>query len=118
MPPLPASRSPAANIVLGDRFGRSASAEVVAAIVTEARRAGLRIARNAPYAGAHTLERHGRPGANIHAIQIELDRALYLKPGLRSLGSGLAAIGRFIARAADAAGNAAIASLGTPLAAE
>lgn len=118
MPPLPAGKAPAATVVLGDRFGRSAGSDVIAAIIGEARRAGLRIARNAPYAGAHTLERHGRPAAGVHAVQLELDRTLYLKPGLRSPGPGLAAVGRFIAGAAHAAADAAIASLGSVLAAE
>jgi N-formylglutamate amidohydrolase len=118
MPPLPAGKTPAATIVLGDRFGRSAGSEVIAAIVVEARRAGLRVARNTPYAGAHTLDRHGRPSSGIHAIQIELDRTLYLEAGLRAPGPGLGAIGSFIARAADAAATAAIASLGSAMAAE
>jgi N-formylglutamate amidohydrolase len=118
MPPLPAGTAPPANVVLGDRFGRSAGPAVLAAIALEAQRSGLRVARNTPYAGAHTLERHGRPAANVHAVQIELDRTLYLDAGLRRPGSGLAALGGFVARAAEKAAEAAIASLGTALAAE
>jgi N-formylglutamate amidohydrolase len=118
MPPLPPGKAPQATIVLGDRFGRSASPPILAAIALEAQRSGLRVARNTPYAGAHTLERHGRPQAGIHAIQIELDRTLYLDSKLRRPGPGLAALGGFIARAADGAADAAIASLGTALAAE
>jgi N-formylglutamate amidohydrolase len=118
MPPLPAGKGPSATIVLGDRFGRSASPAILAAIVVEAQRSGLRVARNTPYAGAHTIERHGVPAAGIHAIQIELDRTLYLDSKLRRPGPGLAALGGFVARAADSAAGAAIAALGSAVAAE
>ena len=118
MPPLPAGKGPSATIVLGDRFGRSASPAILAAIAIEAQRSGLRVARNAPYAGAHTLERHGRPAAGIHAIQVELDRTLYLDSKLRRPGPGLAGLGRFVARAAECAADAAIGSLITAIAAE
>jgi N-formylglutamate deformylase len=36
------------------------------------------VTRNAPYAGGHTTRHHGQPGTGIHAVQIEIDRALYL----------------------------------------
>ena len=38
---------------------------------------GYRVARNAPYAGGYTTEHYGRPGRKVHALQIELNRALY-----------------------------------------
>jgi N-formylglutamate amidohydrolase len=38
---------------------------------------GYRVARNAPYAGGYTTEHYGRPGRKVHALQIELSRALY-----------------------------------------
>jgi N-formylglutamate amidohydrolase len=118
MPPLPSGRTPGATVVLGDRFGRSASAAIIAAITVEAQRAGLRVSRNTPYAGAHTLERHGRPAAGIHAVQIELDRTLYLDFASCCVRPGVAALGDFIARAADAAAGAALAQLGRAIAAE
>jgi N-formylglutamate amidohydrolase len=36
------------------------------------------VVRNAPYAGGYTTEFYGRPGRRTHALQIEIDRALYL----------------------------------------
>jgi len=42
------------------------------------REAGFRVARNAPFAGGYITQRYGRPREGIHAIQIEIDRALYL----------------------------------------
>jgi N-formylglutamate amidohydrolase len=67
----------------------------------------LPVALNAPYAGAYGLERHGRPGQAIHALQVEVDRSLYLMPDLRSPSAGLER-----ARAAvAAAGRAALGAL-------
>ena len=39
---------------------------------------GYLVARNAPYAGGHTTERYGRPARRVHALQIEINRSLYL----------------------------------------
>ena len=39
---------------------------------------GYRVARNAPYAGGYTTEHYGRPGRKVHALQVEVNRALYL----------------------------------------
>jgi N-formylglutamate amidohydrolase len=40
--------------------------------------AGLRVARNAPFAGAHIAQAYGRPSRGAHVIQVEIDRALYM----------------------------------------
>ena len=40
--------------------------------------AGLRTARNAPFAGAYIAQAHGRPSRRQHVVQIEIDRALYM----------------------------------------
>lgn len=66
------------DIVLGDRFGASASGEVVERIGAAFEAAGLRVARNAPFAGAYVTQTYGQPSQRRHAIQIEIDRALYL----------------------------------------
>ncbi len=72
------SRSQRPEIVLGDRFGASASTEVVDRIEAAFAAAGLTVARNAPFAGAYVTQTYGRPGRQQHAIQIEIDRALYM----------------------------------------
>lgn len=69
---------PRPEVVLGDRFGASASVEVVDRIETIFLEAGLRVSRNAPFAGAFTTQHYGRPSRRQHAIQIEIDRALYM----------------------------------------
>lgn len=85
MPSLP-RQSPLLppQIVVGDRFGRSAADRFADRLSAVAEAAGLKVARNAPYSGGHTLDRHGRPDQAIHALQIEIDRALYLASDLRT----------------------------------
>ncbi|WP_170564860.1 N-formylglutamate amidohydrolase [Ruegeria atlantica] len=72
------SKSQRPQIVLGDRFGASASAGIVDRIESAFASAGLVVARNAPFAGAYVTQTYGRPGRNQHAIQIEIDRSLYM----------------------------------------
>jgi N-formylglutamate amidohydrolase len=69
---------------------------------------GFAVARNAPYAGGHITERHGRPGRGIHALQLELDRSLYLAPDLRSTGPGFDRVARLIAAISEALAAAAL----------
>jgi N-formylglutamate amidohydrolase len=66
------------EVVLGDRFGAAASAEVVDRVEEAFRRAGLRVARNAPFAGAYITQAYGRPARGVHVLQVEVDRALYM----------------------------------------
>lgn len=66
------------EVVIGDRYGSSAGEEVVAAIEAAFTRIGLCVVRNTPFAGAYILQTYGRPVRQQHAIQIEIDRALYM----------------------------------------
>ena len=70
--------------------------------------AGLRHARNAPYAGAHILDRHGKPAGHIHAIQLEIDRSLYLDPLLDQPGPGFASMVALVRAAIDALADEAL----------
>lgn len=102
MPPLPASGDQqAAQIVLGDRFGRSASGRLIARAADMFAGAGLKVAQNHPYPGNYLLERHGRPDRNLHAMQVEVDRSLYLDSALDRPGPGLEAIQALLVRLAD-----------------
>lgn len=71
-------RSPPADLVLGDRFGAACSRLVTGAWERELSALGYRVTRNTPYAGGYTTEFYGRPDKGIHALQIEINRALYL----------------------------------------
>jgi N-formylglutamate amidohydrolase len=66
------------DFALGDRYGRSCSAALVAAAEALLRAKGFTVARNRPYAGGHITASYGCPQADIHALQIEVRRGLYM----------------------------------------
>lgn len=119
MPPIhatPGVPSPP-RIVLGDRFGRSAAGHLTDLAADVARGHGLEVAINAPYSGNHILERHGAPARGVHAIQIEIDRSLYLGRDLMTPGENMPAIRRLLADMAQALAQE-LSHPGMPLAAE
>jgi N-formylglutamate amidohydrolase len=69
---------PRADIVLGDRYGTSCVAAVAETIETTLRGRGYVVSRNKPYAGGFITEHYGNPAVGLHAIQLELNRALYM----------------------------------------
>jgi N-formylglutamate amidohydrolase len=109
MPPIAGGR---ARMVIGDRFGRAAASRFVHRVETELHEAGLNHALNTPYAGGHILERHGRPHAHVHAIQLEIDRSLYLDQRLDETGPGLAPVTQVVRRIIDALADEALAGPG------
>ena len=70
--------TPRPDVVLGDRFGASASADIVERVEAAFVAAGLRVARNTPFAGAYTVQHYGRPAGRQHVVQVEIDRSLYM----------------------------------------
>lgn len=66
------------EVVLGDRFGAAASEKIVDRIEDAFVSAGFVVTRNTPFAGAYITQHYGRPSKYVHAIQIEIDRALYM----------------------------------------
>lgn len=105
------------EVILGDRYGHSCDPALMAEIESVWRRAGFRVARNAPFAGAYILQRHGRPAQGVHAIQIEIDRALYLDedrvapgPHFNSFAEIMAAIMAEIAEIGRAEGTTSLAA--------
>lgn len=118
MPPLPSTRDGMApEIVIGDRFGRSAGQMIAQQAARSIRSAGFRLAFNTPYAGGHILDHHSRPDDNAHGLQIEIDRSLYLDAQLDEPGPGLGRMSQLICQLAqDLAEN--LLSQSQPLAAE
>lgn len=122
MPPLgPGS----ARIVLGDRFGASCHGSLAATAFASLARLRLLAAHNRPYAGGYALDRHAAPDAGIHALQIELDRSLYLDaaldapgPGLPALVKAMAVLVRELGRETAALGHKLAPASGWPQAAE
>ncbi len=80
------------EIVLGDRFGASAADWVTARAQAAFEAAGFTVARNTPFAGGYITQRYGRPSHAWHAVQIEIDRALYLDERSVTRGTGFAAL--------------------------
>lgn len=80
------------EIVLGDRFGAAAGRAVMAATQAAFERAGFLVARNAPFAGGYITQRYGRPARGFHAVQIEVDRGLYLDQATLEPGPGFEAL--------------------------
>jgi N-formylglutamate amidohydrolase len=66
------------DIVLGDRYGTSCAAAVTAEAERILNRLGYSVVRNNPYAGGFNTEHYGHPAQGLHALQIELNRALYM----------------------------------------
>jgi N-formylglutamate amidohydrolase len=67
------------DIVLGDRYGASAPPALTAWAENAFAGAGFSIVRNSPYAGGYTTALYGQTDANCHALQIEINRSLYLE---------------------------------------
>ena len=101
MPPRPRGDG-TAGVIFGDRHGTTITADLLDAAVAAAQGLGYRTACNAPYAGGYVVGRHGRPQRGVHALQIELDRALYLDKDLRAPGPGFEGACRLIAAVAHA----------------
>ncbi|ABG30409.1 N-formylglutamate amidohydrolase [Roseobacter denitrificans] len=104
------------DIVLGDRFGAAAAGSVVERVEAAFVAQGFRVARNAPFAGAYIAQAYGRPQRGQHAVQVELDRALYMDEKRIRPNSNFEAV-----RAALRAAVSEIAQIGrepVPLAAE
>ena len=66
------------DVVLGDRYGISAAAPLMRAAERTFERHGFSTARNSPYAGGYTTHLYGRPARGVHALQVEINRSLYL----------------------------------------
>jgi N-formylglutamate amidohydrolase len=69
---------PRADFVLGDRYGTSCVPVIAEAIETALAGFGHSVSRNKPYAGGFITEHYGNPSVGVHAIQLEVNRALYM----------------------------------------
>ena len=66
------------DIIIGDRYGTSCNGEISRDLIRRFTDRGYSVTRNKPYAGGFITEHYGRPLKGLHAIQIEINRALYL----------------------------------------
>lgn len=96
LPPSPGAQEPP-QLVLGDRFGRTASARLISLAADVAMSHAVPAVQNHPYAGDHMIERHGNPERGFYAMQFEFDRSLYLDSMLKDPGPGLPRTQRVLA---------------------
>ena len=68
----------AADIVIGDRYGASCDAGFAHRVHGFLTGLGYRVARNKPYAGGFITEHYANRACSRHALQIEINRALYM----------------------------------------
>ncbi|PKQ00423.1 MAG: N-formylglutamate amidohydrolase [Alphaproteobacteria bacterium HGW-Alphaproteobacteria-13] len=119
MPSIPPGQpGHGARIVVGDRFGTSSGNWLVERIAECAERLDVPVARNRPYAGGHILRTHGQPAQGVHAVQIEIDRHLYLDADRRPDSRRIAALARWFAALVETAAQAVPDGGALPLAAE
>ena len=69
---------PRADLVLGDRYGTSCVPVIAETIEATMREFGYVVSRNKPYAGGFITEHYGNPTAGLHAVQLEINRSLYM----------------------------------------
>ena len=72
------SRGRRPDIVLGDRFGAATVPALIEGVEAAFRDAGFTVARNAPFAGAYIVQTYGGPARGRHAVQVEIDRSIYM----------------------------------------
>jgi N-formylglutamate amidohydrolase len=94
------------DIVLGDRFGAACAGVLPTRAERELEAMGYRVARNTPYAGGYTTEHYGRPARRTHALQVEINRALYLDEGSLTPTAGFDRLKRDIERLTEALAGA------------
>ena len=66
------------EIVVGDRFGMSSDPEFTNLVISILKQHEFRVAKNTPFAGAFITKHHGKVKKRIHALQLEIDRSLYM----------------------------------------
>jgi N-formylglutamate amidohydrolase len=113
MPPQrPVGDQHAPQFVIGDRFGQSAGSAYAEQLLGLLRAHDRVATLNHPYAGEYILRRHGRPKDNIHALQLEVDRSLYLDPTLLEPSFALASLADLVRDMVEALAEQA---LGSPM---
>ncbi|MCF1744508.1 N-formylglutamate amidohydrolase [Paradevosia shaoguanensis] len=99
MPRLARSGDKAApDIVLGDRYGTTCAPILMDLVETVFSGAGLKVARNRPYAGGYATRTYGRPQYGVHAVQIEISRHLYMNEVTLSRNDSFDAVRQLVER--------------------
>jgi N-formylglutamate amidohydrolase len=100
------------DIVIGDRYGTSCAAFLADIVEDTMTSLGYSVGRNKPYAGGFITEHYGNPASGLHAIQLELNRAIYMDERRREHGPNFAQVSADFGKLADALADAPIGDLG------
>jgi N-formylglutamate amidohydrolase len=90
------------DVVIGDRYGTSCAALLPDTVENTMSRLGYSVGRNKPYAGGFITEHYGNPASGLHAIQLELNRAIYMDERRREKGPRFAQVAADFVALADA----------------
>jgi N-formylglutamate amidohydrolase len=82
------------DIVIGDRFGASSDPRLTLLLRDQFQQRGFKVQLNRPYAGGYITEHHGRPARGTHALQLEINRGLYLNELTFEESSGYAPLAK------------------------
>lgn len=102
---------PRPEFVLGDRYGTSCAPVVGETVERTLRALGYGVSRNKPYAGGFITEHYGNPAAGLHAIQLEVNRALYMDERRHERTAGFARLAADLETLACALGDIALEEL-------
>jgi N-formylglutamate amidohydrolase len=114
MPSVGVSRDEPArtDVVIGDRYGTSCAAQIPALIETTLEGLGYSVGRNKPYAGGFITEHYGNPASGLHAVQVELNRAIYMDERLRERSDRFNQVAADLSLLADALAMIPLSDLG------
>ncbi len=101
----PLVRGKRPDVILGDRFGAACGHWLIDAAMSIFIAEGFVVARNAPFAGGFITQHYGRPSRGIHALQIEIDRALYMDERTVTRHEGFAEVQERLFRVVEALAN-------------
>jgi N-formylglutamate amidohydrolase len=80
------------DVVIGDRYGTSCAPLLPDMVEETMGRLGYSVGRNKPYAGGFITEHYGNPASGLHAVQLELNRAIYMDERRREKGPRFAQV--------------------------
>lgn len=107
------------DVVLGDNHGEACTPALIDCAERFLVGRGLRVHRNQPYAGGFTTQRYGRPALGRHALQIEINRSLYMDEARHEKTTGFRGAQHLMSELLDELGSqAALTLLPRPMAAE
>lgn len=96
---------PRPEFVIGDRYGTSCAGAITEVVEQALREMGYTVSRNKPYAGGFITEHYGNPAAGLHALQLEINRALYMDERRHERAAGFERLSADIEKLANCVGD-------------